>query len=125
MNTTTHKATTELQDRLAALLSVTEYAAGQTFSGAWDAASQRFEFGASAKQLKRKGEPVRGVRVWLQFDDPATLEGVRVRSAAPKPWMRNVIAAWHADAALIAIELVNPEMAAQLRARDSEREAAL
>lgn len=110
--------TTEMQDRLAERLAATEYAAGKTFAGKWwgrGETAERFYFRASAT-IRKNGKPIRGIRVWLQFDDPATLEGVSLRVEAPKAWYRTSLAEWHAEAVTIAIELVDPEEAARLRA---------
>jgi len=126
MAATTYK-TTELQDSLTERLAAAEYTPGRTFAGRWwgkgdDA--ERFYFGDSAV-LRKNGKPVRGIRVWLQFDDPSCLEGVSLRVEAPKAWYRSTLAGWHAQAVTIAVALVDPEEAARLRAeiaaaRDAE-----
>jgi len=117
---------TELQARLAARLAATEWASGRTFAGKWWGSAEkaeRFYFGDSA-QIRKKGKPVRGIRVWLEFDDPATLEGVSLRVEAPKAWYRSTLAKWHAEAVLIAIEVVDPEEAARRRAEVTAAEQA-
>ncbi len=104
--------TTELQDAMAARLA----AAG--FLGKWwgpGPAAERFYFDEATAALKKNGKPVRGSKVWLQFDEPATLEGASVHATAKKFWHKQVLAKTHAAAVLIAIELVDPERAAQLR----------
>ena len=118
--------TTEIQDRLAERLAVTEWSPGRTFAGRWwgrGDVAERFYFGDSAT-LRKNGKPIRGIRVWLQFDDPATLEGVSLRVEAPKEWYRGTLADWHAEAVNIAIEMVDPEEAARLRAKIAAAHAA-
>jgi len=126
-NTTTQSTgvetmnTSELQNKL------TERLAEAGFSGAWwgpadDA--ERFYFSGASVEMKRKGKPVRGNKAWLEFDAPATLEGVCVHATAKKAWHKQALAQNHADAALIAIELVNPAEAKRLRAEiDAARDA--
>ena len=110
--------TTGLQDALAAKLAATAGPGGRTFAGAWwgrGEVAERFYFRESA-EIRRDGKPIRGIKVWLQFDDPATLDGVSLRVEAPKRWYGTTLAAWHAAAANVAIELVDPEEANRLRA---------
>lgn len=111
--------TTEIQDRLAARLAATEWAPGRTFAGKWwgrGGDAERFYFGDSATMIRKNGKPIPGCKVWLQFDDPSTLEGVSLHAVAKKAWHKNALADWHAEAVNIAIELVDPEEAARLRA---------
>ncbi|NLG44797.1 MAG: hypothetical protein GX547_16265 [Phycisphaerae bacterium] len=109
--------TTEIQDQLADRLAATACPGDRTFAGRWwgrGETAERFYFGASA-EIRKDGKPVRGIRVWLQFDDPATLEGVSLRVETPKAWYRQPLADCHAEAVHVAIELVDPEEAARLR----------
>jgi len=112
--------TTELQDRLAERLAATECVPGQpsrTFAGKWwgrGNQAERFYFGASA-EIYKDGKRVRGSKVWLQFDDPAALEGVRLHATAKKEWQRRTLVDWHSAAVTIAIELADPAEAARLR----------
>ena len=110
--------TTEIQDRLAATLAATEYAPGKTFAGSWwgrGDEAERFYFGDSAV-IRKDGKPVRGIKVWLQFDDPATLDGAALRVSAPKRWYEETLAKWHAPAFAAALDLVDPASAAKFRA---------
>ena len=110
--------TTELQDALAERLAKTFWAPGRTFAGNWwgrSGAAERFYFGESA-EIRKNGKPTRGIKVWLQFDDPATLEGCALRVKAPKRWYETTLAKWHAVAFAVAVEMVDPESAAKLRA---------
>jgi len=83
----------------------------------------RFYFGDSA-QLRKDGKPVRGSKVWLQFDDPETLEGVALRAMAKKHWHQQVLAERHAEAVAISIEIVDPAAAARLRQEIADARAA-
>jgi len=102
--------TTKLQDKLAERLAATKWTpGGRTFAGRWWGRGQqaeRFYFGESAT-WRKNGKRVRGIRVWLQFDDPATLDGVMLQVEAPKAWYRSTLAERHTKAALIAIELAD------------------
>jgi hypothetical protein len=104
--------TSELQDRLAAKLDAAGFA-GQWWGRGDDA--ERFYFGKSA-QITKDGKPIRGIKVWLQFDVPSELDGAALRVSAPKRWYETTLATWHAEAFAIAIETVDPEQAAKLRA---------
>jgi len=118
--------TTELQTSLADRLAATEWQPGRTFDGFWWGPGEhatRYYFLGSA-EIRKNGKPVRGIRVWLEFDDPATLEGVSLRVEAPKAWYRSTLAKWHAEAVNIAVELIDPEEAARLRAEIAAAEQA-
>ncbi len=104
--------TTELPDRLGATLAATS-CGNRSFAGQW--LDGRFHFGETAV-ITKEGKPVRGIEVWLEFDDPATLDGASLRVKAPKEWYRQVLAKLHAPAFAIAVEMVDPEGAAKLRA---------
>lgn len=104
--------TTELQDRLAAELEALGLA------GKWwgrGEAAERFYFGASA-EVKKDGKPIRN-KVWMQFDDPATLDGVSLRIEPKKEWYRSHLATKHAPATIIAIRLIDPQEADRLQAQ--------
>ena len=110
--------TSELQDALAEKLGKMELAPGRTFAGSWwgrGETAERFYFGDSATICKN-GKPIRGIRVWLQFDNPATLDGASLHAVAKKEWHKNALVEWHAPTVMAAIELVDPEEAARLRA---------
>ena len=108
--------TTALQDQLTAKLAAMP-CGDRTFSGAWwgrGETAERFYFGRSA-EIAKDGKPIRGIKAWLQFDDPATLEGCALKVQAPKRWYEVTLAQWHAAAVIAAIELVDPMQAAALR----------
>jgi hypothetical protein len=111
--------TTELQDRLAERLAATEYAPGRTFAGSWwgrGDRAERFYFGDSAN-MRKDGKVIRN-KVWLQFDDPASLEGCSLRVEAKKAWHKSVLAKWHQEAFAIAVEMdaaSGPEVANRFR----------
>jgi len=115
--------TSKLQDELASELAATPCGwEDYTFAGKWwgpgDNAT-RFYFYESAR-IYKDGKPVRGVAAWLQFDDPATLEGCSLQVKAPKQWYRSLLAEWHAEAVAIAVGMFDPEEAARLRAELAE-----
>jgi len=108
--------TSELQDELSERLAATEISPGRTFAGQWwgrGDLAERFYFGDSAT-IKKNGKKQR-TRVWLQFDDPATLEGCSLRVEAKKAWHKNTLAQWHAKAFAIALEIGDPVNAAKFR----------
>ena len=108
--------TTALQDQLAQRLASTEFAPGQTFAGRWWGRSEeaeRFYFADSA-QIFKNGRPIRGTRVWLQFDDPGRLEGMSLHAVAKKEWHRQILAELHVRAYIAALDLVDPAAAARL-----------
>jgi hypothetical protein len=108
--------TTEMQDRLAERLAATELSPGCTFAGKWwgrGELAERYYFGRSADVIKN-GKAIHN-KVWLQFDDPATLDGPSLRVEAKKAWWQELLAAWHAPAFAIALELVDPAQAARFR----------
>ena len=92
------------------------------YEGSWKGG--RFCFAGKTVEMRCKGKAIRGNAAWLAFDDPSTLEGVRVEVEAKKAFGRSILASNHADAALIAIEIVDPAEAARLRTEITEaREA--
>jgi len=104
----------DLQKAFAAKLATNGY------DGTWwpSDSPRRFYFGDSAKIIKeqRNGKERRvRTKVWLEFDDPATLEGVALRVEAPKEWYRLALADRHAEAVNIAIEFTDPAQAARCR----------
>ncbi len=109
--------TTKLQEQLSERLAAAGFAG--TWWGPTDEAT-RFYFGKSAEI--RKGDKVQKTKVWLQFDDAATLEGVSLKCQAPKRWLEVSLAESHAPAVIIAIELIDPEEAAKLREEISHAE---
>lgn len=85
------------------------------FQGSWwgrAEAAERFYF---ADFLRSGGKPVRRCKCWLQFDDPATLEGCALKAEAPKRWYEVALARRHAPAFALAVEMTDPLAAAQLR----------
>ena len=115
--------TTEIQDVLAERLAHTPIGtAGRTFAGHWwgpAGEATRFYFGESAI-IRKDGKPVRGIKVWLQFDVPSLLEGCSLRVQAPKKWYKSTLAAWHAVAFAVALEVLDPELAANFLAECEE-----
>lgn len=104
--------TNELQDRLAKELESIGLA------GKWwgrGETAERFYFGASA-EVKKDGKAIRN-KVWLQFDDAATLEGVSLRVEPKKEWYRSHLATKHAPATIVAIRMIDPEEADRLQAQ--------
>jgi len=102
--------TTELQNELV------ERLAEAGFDSKWSKSGRRLYFAGSSVEMTTNGKPIRGNRAWLEFDDPATLDGVALRTAAKKKWHRRVLAQNHVHATLIAIELVDPATAKLLEA---------
>ena len=96
-------AINQLQQKLADVLSLAGYPGKW-----WGNPPERFHFW-------RDDAPPLTADVWLEFDDPETLDGVSLRVDAMTETQKRQLADRHAPATLSAIGLTDPETAAELQ----------